>query len=107
MELERSDLTLVKKIKSLKLSINSNNNTVSLPDDYVDSLKGVVGADGILHVFGQNKNLNMSRRIQTAADTSVDDSGKYGGLPQRVLLMRRAMMTLLLVASLTFLMLTH
>lgn len=73
---------LGKKIKSLKLSINSSNNTISLPDDYVDSLKlGVVGDDGILHVFGQNKNLNMSRRIQTTTDTSVDDSGKYGGTP--------------------------
>ena len=71
---------LGKKIRSLKLSVNSNNNTVALPDDYVDMVKmGVVGNDGIIYVFGQNKNLNMSRRLQTASDTSLDDSGKYGG----------------------------
>ena len=71
---------LGKKIRSLKLSVNSNNNTVALPDDYVDMVKmGVVGNDGIVYVFGQNKNLNMSRRLQTSTDTSLDDSGKYGG----------------------------
>lgn len=77
---------LGKKIRSLKLSVNSNNNTVALPDDYVDMVKmGVVGNDGIIYVFGQNKNLNMSRRLQTASDTSLDDSGKYGGtLPDGV-----------------------
>ena len=77
---------LGKKIRSLKLSVNSNNNTVALPDDYVDMVKmGVVGNDGIVYVFGQNKNLNMSRRLQTSTDTSLDDSGKYGGtLPDGV-----------------------
>ena len=73
---------LGKKIRSLKLSINSNNNTVSLPDDYVDIVKlGVVGSDGVLYVFGQNKNLNMSRRLQTADDTEKDDAKRYGGSP--------------------------
>ena len=33
---------LGKKIKSLKLSINSSNSTVSLPDDYVDMVKLVL-----------------------------------------------------------------
>jgi len=77
---------LGKKIKSLKLSVNSANNTIPLPDDYVDMSKlGVVGSDGILYVFGQNKNLNMSRRMQTATDTELDDSGNYGGtLPDGV-----------------------
>ena len=70
---------LGKKIKSLKLTINSSNNTIALPDDFVDMSKlGVVGSDGVLYVFGQNKNLNMSRRLQTAADTSLDDEGKDG-----------------------------
>lgn len=70
---------LGKKIKSLKLTINSSNNTIALPDDFVDMSKlGVVGSDGVLYVFGQNKNLNMSRRLQTAADTSLDDEGKNG-----------------------------
>ena len=30
---------VVSRIKSLKLDINKDNNTVSLPDDYVDVLK--------------------------------------------------------------------
>jgi len=71
---------LGKSTKSLKLNINSSNNTVSLPDDFVDLSKiGVVGSDGLVYVFTQNKNLNMSRRMQTATDTSLDDQGKYGG----------------------------
>lgn len=77
---------LGKSTKSLKLDINSSNNTVSLPDDFVDLSKiGVVGSDGLVYVFTQNKNLNMSRRMQTATDTSLDDQGKYGGaLPDGV-----------------------
>ena len=71
---------LGKKIKSLKLTIDSTNNTVSLPDDYVDVVKlGIVGDDGVVYVFGQNKNLNMSRRLQTTTDTERDDVGKFGG----------------------------
>jgi len=52
-----------KKIKSLKLSIQSND-TVPLPDDFVDLLKvGVVDDDGIVRVFGNNKNVNYSRKL--------------------------------------------
>ena len=41
-----------KKIKSLKLSIASND-TVALPDDFVDLLKvGIVDDEGIVRVFG-------------------------------------------------------
>ena len=77
---------LGKKIKSIKLSVNSDNNTVALPDDFVDMVKmGVVGNDGVVYVFGQNKNLNMSRRMQTSTDTELDDAGKYGGtLPEGI-----------------------
>ncbi len=58
-----------KKIKSLKLSIASND-TVALPDDFVDLLKvGIVDDDGIVRVFGNNKNINYSRKLKT---TSVD-----------------------------------
>lgn len=73
---------LGKKIRSLKVAINSNNNTVSLPEDFVDIVKiGVVGSDGVVYVFGQNKNLNMSRRLQTVTDDKKDDAGYYGGEP--------------------------
>jgi len=61
---------LGKKIKSLKLSINSTNNTVALPDDFVDLSKiGIVDPNGILRVFGQNQNINYSRKYE------VDSTG--------------------------------
>lgn len=53
------------RVKSLKQDVDATNNTVALPDDFVDLLKvGTVGADGILRVLNQNKNLNYSRRIE-------------------------------------------
>tara|TARA_R110000824_G_scaffold27608_1_gene93608 strand:+ start:2261 stop:3136 length:876 start_codon:yes stop_codon:yes gene_type:complete len=65
------------KVKSIKLDIQSNN-TVTLPDDYVDVVKlGTVDSDGVVKLFRQNKNLNYSRRIvqDTSADgTNTDDT---------------------------------
>tara|TARA_Y100000592_G_scaffold98143_1_gene170487 strand:+ start:165 stop:1019 length:855 start_codon:yes stop_codon:yes gene_type:complete len=67
---------VVSRIKSLKLDVNKTNNTVALPDDYVDMLKlGVVDGDGILRVFGQNKNINYSRKISSPTSTSDSDEG--------------------------------
>ena len=66
---------LGKKIKSIKRTINTTNDTVSLPDDFVDLLKlGIVGADGVIHVLNQNKHINYSREIfqDTSAGTTVD-----------------------------------
>lgn len=60
---------LGKKVKSLKLSIDTSNDTVALPDDFVDLLKvGIVDSDGIVRVFGNNKNINHSRRMETETD---------------------------------------
>lgn len=56
------------RIKSLKLSIDSSNNTVSLPDDYVDLIKiGVIEGDGIIRTLGENKHLNYSRKYEVDA----------------------------------------
>ena len=67
------------RVKSLKRTINSSNNTITLPDDYVDLIKvGVVGDDGVVHILGENKNLNYSRRLQTSDDTELDDLGQSG-----------------------------
>ena len=42
---------LGKKIKSIKLTVESND-TITLPDDYVDVSKvGIVGADGIIRAL--------------------------------------------------------
>tara|TARA_R100001510_G_scaffold57321_1_gene64994 strand:- start:956 stop:1792 length:837 start_codon:yes stop_codon:yes gene_type:complete len=63
------------KIKSLKRTVQSND-TVTLPDDYVDLVKiGVVDSDGLVYVLGQNKNLNYSSKYTTAENTTVSDSG--------------------------------
>jgi hypothetical protein len=55
-----------KKIKSLKMPIESND-TVLLPEDFVDLLKvGVVDDNVIVRVFGNNKNVNYSRKVSTS-----------------------------------------
>ena len=64
-----------KKIKSLKLSIDSSNNTVELPDDFVDLTKiGSVGEDGLVHVFTENKHINQSRAYADASGSAVSNS---------------------------------
>lgn len=63
------------RIKSIKLTINSNNNTIKLPDDYVDLRKiAVVDNDGTLRAFGQNKNMNYSRK-ESGTETSDSAEG--------------------------------
>ena len=71
------------RIRSLKRTVASNN-TITLPDDYVDLLKlGVVGSDGIIHVLGQNKNINYSQVITQVdgADTESRTDSLGGALP--------------------------
>jgi len=61
-----------KKIKSLKLLINATNNTVELPDDFVDLLKiGIVDPDGIVRVFGNNKHINQSMSYKDEDDVAL------------------------------------
>ena len=63
------------KIKSIKIEVNSSNNTIELPDDFVDLSKvGVVGSDGIVYILGQNKNINQSRAYANASGTKVGSS---------------------------------
>ena len=64
---------VVSRIKSLKLTVDSTNNTVAIPDDYVDMIKlGVVDTDGVLRLFGENKHINYSRKM--TADEATTDS---------------------------------
>jgi hypothetical protein len=64
-----------KKTKSLKLAVNSND-TVTLPDDYVDLIKiGVVGDDGRVYVMNQNKHLNYSHKKVSPASRTTFNSG--------------------------------
>ena len=56
------------RIKSLKLSIDTSTNTVSLPDDYVDLVKiGIVDDNGIIRTLGENKHINYSRQYEVDA----------------------------------------
>lgn len=71
------------RVKSLKQKVDSTNSTVALPDDFVDLLKvGTVGADGILRVLNQNKNLNYSRGIEQvdSIDTTLTSDSDSGPL---------------------------
>ena len=59
-----------KKVRSLKLPVTTSNDTVALPADFVDLIKvGGVGSDGLVYVFGHNKNINYSQKEVTAATT--------------------------------------
>lgn len=50
---------IMKRIKAANLNVSATN-TVTLPADYVDLLKiGIVGGDGLVYVFGENKNKNL------------------------------------------------
>ena len=67
---------LLKRIRSLKLTVDTSNNTAVLPDDYVDWSKvGVVGDDGLVYVLGENKNLNYSQKYKTSNGNTYDADG--------------------------------
>lgn len=66
-----------KRVKSLLLDINTTNNTAELPDDFVDYTKiGIVGADGLVYVLGENKNINVSMAyVEDAQGNPIDSDG--------------------------------
>jgi len=71
------------RVRSIKLSIESND-TVTLPDDYVDVVKvGIVDSDGILRPMAQNKNINYSQKyaLNEAGDATTDSTTDSDGGP--------------------------
>ena len=69
--LREMNFDIQKKIKSLLLPVNASNDSVALPDDFVDFNKiGVVRADGLVYVFGENKNINMAMKYDTGTDSA-------------------------------------
>lgn len=63
------------RVRSLKRTISATN-TITLPDDYVDLVKlGVVGDDGVVHVMGQNKNINYSQKMESPDSTTDSADG--------------------------------
>ena len=68
-----------KRIKSLKLSVNTSNDTVELPDDFVDYTKiGIIGGDGLIYVFAENKNQAAPMKYKTDAAGNKIDSDSDG-----------------------------
>lgn len=66
-----------RRVQSLKLDVNTSNNTVTLPDDFVDIIKlGVVGADERVYVFAQDSNINISQKYKkNTAGNTIDSDG--------------------------------
>jgi len=74
---------ILKKIRSLKITVDTTNNTAEFPDDFVDWSKiGVVGSDGIVYALGENKNINQSQAYATANGSTYDSDND--GLLERV-----------------------
>lgn len=62
---------LGKKIKSLKIPIDDTNDTVPLPDDFVDFSKlGIVDEDGIIRPLVMNDNINYSSAENTSSKST-------------------------------------
>lgn len=63
---------LSQKLRSLKMKVNTDNNTVELPDDYVDLVKiGVIGADGLVYVFGENRNMHIAQKYKVTSGSDL------------------------------------
>lgn len=73
---------MLKRVRSVKRTVDHTNNTIPLPDDFVDLIKvGLVGADGLVYVFAENKNINMSQKY--CSDTTVISAEDADILSQR------------------------
>ena len=71
------------RVRSLKRSVESNN-TVILPEDFVDIVKlGVVDGDGVIRVFKQNKNLNYSRKNKVTLNERGLPAGGTGNTSEQ------------------------
>jgi len=67
---------LMERVRSIKLTKNSND-TVDLPDDFVSIVKvGVVSGDGIIRALGVNPHLNIAQAYKKdAAGNLIDSDG--------------------------------
>tara|TARA_R100001015_G_C4634374_1_gene200758 strand:+ start:1109 stop:1993 length:885 start_codon:yes stop_codon:yes gene_type:complete len=65
-------------VRSLKRPLQSNN-TIILPDDFVDVIKiGTVDENGIVRAFAENKNLNISQAYDD--NLNITNQSSSGGL---------------------------
>lgn len=62
---------ILRRVKSVKVSVDQALGTVALPEDFVDMIRiGILGSDGLIYVFGENKNMNM---LETEPKAAVPD----------------------------------
>jgi len=62
---------MLKRVRSVKLKRNTND-TVDLPDDFVSLIKvGIVGSDGLVHVFAENKNIDYAQAYANSSGTKA------------------------------------
>lgn len=67
------------RVKSIKRTLNTTNNTVALPDDFVDVIKvGVVNNDGLVEILVENKHINYSRTELATPTTDDSEAGVLG-----------------------------
>ena len=73
------------RVRSIKRSVHASNNTVTLPDDFVDIVKlGVVDDNGVVRAFAENKNINISQKLvdplskSESSDIGTDDFTNTG-----------------------------
>lgn len=70
---------IMKRVKSVKMTVNTALNTVDLPDDFVDFLRiGAVGSDGLFYAFKENKNINIAQTYALDANGNPIDSDSDG-----------------------------
>jgi len=69
---------ILKRVRSIKRTLNTSNNTAPLPDDFVDLIKvGVVGTDGLVYVYAENKNLNYSQKYTSDSTVIAAEDAEY------------------------------
>lgn len=69
---------ILQRVRSIKLSVNSND-TVDLPDDFVSLSKvGIVGADGLIQVLTSNPTINFSQKYKKTSGGSIVDTNGDG-----------------------------
>ena len=73
--IKEMDFDFGQNIKSIKYTVDTATQTLTIPSDCVDVVKiGVVGPDGMVYVLANNKNINYSHSQPSAAATdSVPD----------------------------------
>ena len=70
---------IMKRVKSIKMAVNTTLNTVDLPDDFVDFVRiGAIGSDGLFYAFKENKNINIAQTYKVDTNGNFVDTDSDG-----------------------------